>query len=54
MNGDQGCEGKCIDEYFIMDGNEDCDDGSDEKGMWKFKIFARLICILRIDLNGTL
>ena len=36
-NGDQGCEGRCIPESWINDGEGDCDNGSDE-GMWKFKI----------------
>ena len=30
--GDQGCEGMCIPESWINDDEEDCDDGSDEKG----------------------
>ena len=33
QNGDQGCEDKCIPDEWINDGEEDCDDGSDEKGM---------------------
>ena len=30
--GDQRCEGMCIPESWINDDEEDCDDGSDEKG----------------------
>ena len=30
--GEQGCEGRCIPESWIKDDEEDCDDGSDEKG----------------------
>ena len=37
-NGDQVCEGMCIPESWINDGDEDCDNGSDEKGRWKFEI----------------
>ena len=36
QNGDQGCEGRCIPESWIDDGDKDCDDGSDEKGMCSF------------------
>ena len=36
LNGDQGCKGKCIPESWTNDGAEDCDDGSDEYGRWKF------------------
>ena len=32
QNGDQGCEGQCIPELWIKDGEDDCDDGSDEYG----------------------
>ena len=35
-NGIIGCEGRCIPESWIIDGEEDCDDGSDEKGRCKF------------------
>ena len=32
QNGDGGCEGRCIPESWIDDGDKDCDNGSDEKG----------------------
>ena len=39
---DQGCEGKCIPESWINDGAEDCENGSDEYGRWKFKVLLLL------------
>ena len=36
QNGDQGCEGQCIPESWLDDGEKDCENGSDEKGRCKF------------------
>ena len=52
-NGNQGCEGKCIPELWINDGEEDCDDGSDEKGMWKFEINKFLISVWSLECKST-
>ena len=45
QNGNQGCEGKCIPEGWIDDGEKDCDDGSDEKGTWSF------LCTIKFELQ---
>ena len=30
VQGDQECQGRCIAEIYINDGNKDCDNGADE------------------------
>ena len=30
--GDQGCQAQCLSDNWIMDGDADCIDGSDEQG----------------------
>ena len=45
-NGDQGCEGRCIPASWINDDEEDCDDGSDEKGI--LAVFSNTSFSLRI------
>jgi hypothetical protein len=36
QNGRHGCEGICIPESWINDGQNDCNDGSDERGTCSF------------------
>ena len=35
-SGSGWCKGRCIPESWINDGDKDCGDGSDEKGMYFF------------------
>ena len=54
QKGDQGCEGKCIPESWTNDGEEDCNDGSDEYGRWKVIVFFSSDTKLLISKNSSL
>ena len=48
----RGCEGRCIPESWILDGEKDCDDGLDEKGMCCF-VYCKVF-ITTLVLNTSL
>ena len=53
-NGDQVCEGMCIPESWIDDGDKDCDDGSDEKGTCSFLCMYCKVQITTLVSNTSL
>ena len=48
----RGCGGKCIPESWILDGQKDCDNGSDEKGMYSF-VYRKVLVTRKVKILPT-